>query len=217
MHADWIPADWPAPGHIVAGTTLRDRHEFPFPAPPRWLKQVHGAHVVRLDTELPVAAAPEADAAVAASAGAICAVCTADCLPILLVSADGSEIGAAHAGWRGLAAGVAENTVRAMSAAPADLLAWLGPAISQPNFEVGGEVREAFVSHAAEAEAAFVANARGRWQADLYLLARQRLAAIGVTRVFGGGLCTYADAGRFYSYRRNRDTGRLVSFVYRGG
>ena len=215
MSGDWIPADWSAPTNIIAGTTLRDRDHFPFPAPPRWLKQVHGAHVVRLDAAGPDAPAPEADAAVAASAGAICAVCTADCLPILLVSTDGRQIGAAHAGWRGLAAGVAENTVHAMAARPADLLAWLGPAISQPNFEVGGEVRDAFIRHDAAAEEAFAVNARGRWQADLYLLARQRLAAVGVTQVFGGGLCTYADARRFYSYRRNRDTGRLVSFVYR--
>jgi YfiH family protein len=215
MDADWICADWPAPGNIVAGTTLRDRHDFAFPAPPRWLKQVHGPRVVRIDADAAGGAAPEADAVVAASPGAICAVCTADCLPILLVSENGRDIGAAHAGWRGLAAGVAENTVAAMGSAPARLLAWLGPAISQPNFEVGAEVREAFIAQDPAAAAAFETNPRGRWQADLYLLARQRLAAAGVTRVFGGGLCTYADAERFYSYRRNRDTGRLVSFVYR--
>lgn len=215
MDADWIRADWPAPEHIVAGTTLRDRHDFAFPAPPRWLKQVHGSRVVRSDEQVAGAAAPEADAEVAASPGAICAVCTADCLPILLVCDDGRDIGAAHAGWRGLAAGVAENTVAAMGSKPERLLAWLGPAISQPNFEVGAEVREAFVAHDPAAKAAFEMNPSGRWQADLYLLARQRLAAAGVTRVFGGGLCTYADAERFYSYRRNRDTGRLVSFVYR--
>jgi len=138
---------------------------------------------------------------------------TADCLPVLFCSADGTEVAAAHAGWRGLAAGVLENTVAAMRSDVSNLLAWMGPAISQPNFEVGGEVRDAFLAHSVAAEACFEANARGRWQADLYGLARQRLAASGVKAIYGGGWCTFADSERFYSYRRNQETGRMVSFV----
>lgn len=216
MSAEWIEADWPVPDGIVAGTTLRGCDDFRFPAPPFWLTQVHGARALRIGADdsggsIP----PEADASVTDRTGIACAVRTADCLPILLASLEGGEVGAAHAGWRGLAAGVAENTVLAMRAEPGELIAWLGPAISQANFEVGDEVREAFVAHDPAAEAAFEPNARGRWQADLYTLARQRLAAAGVTRVFGGGLCTYADPARFFSFRREGSTGRLVSFICR--
>ena len=136
-----------------------------------------------------------------------------DCLPVLFCSRDGSVIAAAHAGWRGLAAGVLENTVEAMRVDTSGLMAWFGPAISQPAFEVGGEVREAFVSHDQNAESCFIENERSRWQADLYGLARQRLAAAGVADVYGGGLCTFSDSERFYSYRRNPDCGRLLSFI----
>lgn len=216
VRTDWLPADWPAPPGITAGTTLKGAVDFPFPAPPSWLRQVHGTRVVRVDSEAFAAGPPEADASVADDPGAICAVQTADCLPVLLCSADGRAIGAAHAGWRGLAAGVVEATVAAMAAAPADIMAWLGPAISQPAFEVGAEVREAFIAADPAAADAFVPNARGRWQADLYRLARQRLVAAGVRRIFGGGLCTHADPDCFYSYRRDGETGRMVSFVYRG-
>jgi len=215
MSAEWLPAAWPAPAGILAGTTLRANSNFELPAEPLWLKQVHGARVVHCASSEFGSSPPEADASVADYPGAICAVRTADCLPILLCSTDGREIAAAHGGWRGLAAGIAENTVRAMATAPQQLLAWLGPAIAQPAFEVGDEVREAFLAHDASAAAAFIENSRGRWQADLYLLAKQRLAAVGVQAVFGGGLCTYSDPERFYSYRRDSRTGRLVSFVYR--
>ena len=156
-----------------------------------------------------------ADAIVACQPESLCVVRTADCLPVLFCSDDGREIGAAHAGWRGLAAGVLENTVAALSASPERIMAWFGPAISQAAFEVGAEVRDAFCAVSAEAEAGFVANARGRWQADLYVLARQRLAAVGVHAVFGGELCTHADPERFYSYRRDGQTGRMLSFIYR--
>ena len=215
MGSDWIAADWPAPASIVAGTTLRMATENPFTGEPAWLRQVHGSRVVRVGSGDFVDGPPEADASVAARAGAVCVVRTADCLPILFCSRDGREIAAAHAGWRGLAAGIVEATVAALAAPAADLIAWLGPAISQPAFEVGAEVREAFVAHDPAAEAAFQPNARGRWQADLYALARQRLAAAGVGAVYGGGLCTFAEPGRFYSYRRDGETGRLVSFIYR--
>lgn len=215
MSTDWLAADWPAPDAVVAGTTLRDFAAFDFPNEPLWLKQVHGSRVVRAGSDAFTAGPPAADACVADRNGAVCVVRTADCLPILLCSRDGSEIAAAHAGWRGLAAGIAEATVAAMSSDPAELLAWLGPAISQPAFEVGAEVREAFLGHDAAAAAAFETNARGRWQADLYLLARQRLAGVGVADVYGGGLCTFADPERFFSYRRDGETGRHLSFIYR--
>ena len=215
MNAECLSADWPAPDSIVAGTTLRMSGSFQLPAEPLWLSQVHGADVVYLTPGEVDAEPPAADASIAGHPGAICAVRTADCLPLLLCAADGSEIAAVHGGWRGLAAGIVANTVRAMSTAPDRLLAWLGPAISQPAFEVGDEVREAFLMQDAVAEAAFTPNPRGRWQADLYLLARQQLSAAGVAAVFGGGLCTYSDPKRFFSYRREGQTGRLVSFVYR--
>lgn len=215
MDTEWLSADWPAPSTIVAGTTLRSGADFRLPAEPRWLRQVHGTQVVHVDDDAFAAGPPEADASIADRPGTICVVRTADCLPVLFASRDGSEIGAAHAGWRGLAAGVLEATVQALGSDPEELLAWLGPGISQPAFEVGPEVRAAFLDRDAAAESAFLENARGRWQADLERLARQRLAAAGVTAVYGCGLCTYSDPGRFYSYRRDGETGRMVSFVYR--
>jgi purine-nucleoside/S-methyl-5'-thioadenosine phosphorylase / adenosine deaminase len=212
MTSGLLAADWPAPSSVFAGTVLRDS-DFELPAGAAWLKQVHGTHVVRVGSSDFDAGTPVADAAIASRAGDVCVVRTADCLPILLCAANGSEIAAVHAGWRGLAAGVAEATVRQMSSPATDLLAWFGPAISQDAFEVGDEVRDAFLRHDAAADGAFRRNARGRWQADLYTLARQRLARLGLTRISGGGLCTYADPQRFYSFRRDGDTGRLLSFV----
>lgn len=212
MREDWIPAAWPAPDTVVAGTILRggDIATISLSGEPCWLTQVHGASVVQAghyDTP------PEADAVVGRKPGDVCVVRTADCLPLLFCAADGSEIAAAHAGWRGLAAGVIEATVANMSHEPGELRAWLGPAISQRAFEVGDEVREVFMLQDAGAAVCFAANKRGRWQADLYELARRRLRASGVSAISGGNFCTFADAKRFYSYRRDRDTGRLVSFV----
>ena len=214
MSDEWIRADWPAPGNIVAGTTLRtgDIAAVGLPGRPCWLNQLHGTFVVGVDSfDTP----PDADASVGSRTGDVCVVKTADCLPVLLCSSDGREVGIAHAGWRGLAAGVIENTIASMAHDPGDLLAWLGPAISQPAFEVGDDVRDAFVVHDSTADSCFVSNARGRWQADLYALARLRLSAAGVAEVHGGGLCTYGDEKRFFSHRRDGDTGRMVSFVAR--
>jgi YfiH family protein len=212
MSDRWIRADWQAPDNVIAGTTLRSGDIAVIQ--PRglkcWLNQVHGATVVEART---YETAPEADASISRDPEVVCVVRTADCLPVLFAARDGSEVAAAHAGWRGLAAGILENTVAAMRTAPADLLAWFGPAISQPNFEVGDEVREAFTASDAGAAACFVPNERGRWQADLYALARRRLQSAGIDRVSGGGLCTFADPERYFSYRRNAETGRLVSFV----
>lgn len=219
MSETWIRADWPAPDNIVAGTTLRAENKVPVTlffeknkvtGTLFWLNQVHCADVVLAGS---FTAPPDADASVSRGAEHVCVVRTADCLPVLFCSADGSEVAAAHAGWRGLAAGVLENTVSAMRSDAKNLLAWMGPAISKANFEVGGEVRDEFLAHSAAADACFEANARGRWQADLYELARQRLAASGVEAIYGGGWCTYGDPESFHSYRRDQDTGRMVSFV----
>jgi YfiH family protein len=214
MSTDWIQADWPAPASIVAGTTLRSG-SFELPGQPQLLQQVHGTRAVRIGSTDFAGDAPKADAAVAGRSGDICVVQTADCLPVLLCSKDGAEIAAAHAGWRGLVAGVIEETIATMSSGSADLLAWFGPAISQRAFEVGSEVRDAFLKESVDAASCFVENERGRWQADLYGLATQRLQKAGVAAIFGGGLCTFADAERFFSYRRDGTAGRLLSFVYR--
>lgn len=214
MSADFLRADWPAPDNIVAGTTLRGSR-FELPAKPRLLKQVHGARVVLIGSADFADGAPEADAVIGHQSGDICVVQTADCLPVLLCANDGSEIAAIHVGWRGMAAGVIEATIASMATVPANLIAWFGPAISQHAFEVGDEVREALVEHGPAAQAAFMTNERGRWQADLYMLARQRLGVMGVHDVSGGGLCTYSDPENFFSYRRDSETGRMLSFVFR--
>lgn len=212
MSRKWLQAEWPAPDSIVAGTTLRDWHSdaLPIAGDPCWLKQVHGSHVVPAQG---YDAQPEADASVSHERGYVCVVRTADCLPVLFCSRDGQRFAAAHAGWRGLAEGVLEETVATLGVPGDQLLAWMGPAISQPAFEVGDEVRDAFINHDAAAAEDFEPNARGRWQADLYGLARRRLASVGVFALFGGGLCTWHDDAQFFSYRRHNDGGRLLSFI----
>lgn len=243
MSPGWIPANWSVPDCVVAGTTLRGGgvSEGPFatlnlgamgdddpgavrenrkrfeslcslPSAPRWLRQVHGVNVV---VDPPADDAPEADAAITRHAGVVCAVLTADCLPVILASDDGAEVAVAHAGWRGLAAGVLEATVRTMASAAGDLHAWLGPAISQPEFEVGDEVRDRFVAGNPAADRCFLPNDNGRWQADLYRLARQQLENLGVGHVSGGEHCTFGDSERFFSYRRDGACGRMASFVFR--
>lgn len=183
------------------------------PQEPAWLSQVHGVEVLDA-ADLP--AQPQADGCISTTPGAVCVMMTADCLPVLFCDRAGSVVGAAHAGWRGLAAGVLERTVAAMRARGAvDVMAWLGPAIGPDNFEVGAEVREAFLARQPEAEAAFrdYPGRPGKYLADIYQLARQRLAAVGVHDVSGGGLCTVADQ-RFYSYRRDKTTGRMASLIW---
>lgn len=212
MSDPYIRADWPAPENVLAGTTLRDV-DFELPGEPVMLRQVHGSRVVRIGSGDFADGPPEADAVVANRPGDICVVRTADCLPVLLCSRGGGEIAAIHAGWRGLAGGVIEATLGCMQSAPAGLLAWFGPAISQAAFEVGPEVKERFGSWG-RIEGLFLPNQRGRLQADLYGLARARLVAAGVSEVYGGGLCTYADEDQFYSYRRDGETGRMLSFIY---
>lgn len=239
----FFAANWPAPDNIFAGTTKRSggasqgvyarlnigahvgddpqsvaenrrqlRNLIDLPNEPNWLQQVHGAAVV---TAPCTDAEPEADACIATSPATVCAVLTADCLPVLFTSVDGQTVAAAHAGWRGLSAGILEATVDAFECSPDQIIAWLGPAISQPAFEVGDEVREQFVARHPAAAAAFVANAAGRWQADLYRLARLRLKNCGVIRIFGGDCCTFAQSDEYFSYRRDGQCGRMASLIYR--
>lgn len=182
------------------------------PSEPVWLEQVHGTAVASADA---AACRVVADACTARHRGAVCVVMTADCLPVLLCDEDGTVVGAAHAGWRGLCDGVLEATAKAMTVAPHKLLAWLGPAISQEHFEVGGEVRDAFIAHQAQAAEAFIAQGEsGKYRADIYLLARQRLHALGVPRIFGGEHCTFGEHERFFSYRRDGVTGRMGTFIW---
>ena len=244
MTADpqWITPDWPAPANVKAAATLRTGgvSQEPFaslnlgshvgddaaavaenrrllktalqlPAEPAWLNQVHGTNVVIANSQ---SSPPTADASVAHEANQVCVVLTADCLPVLFCDRQGTRVGAAHAGWRGLAGGVLGATIRALDVLPSQLLAWLGPAIEPEAFEVGPEVREQFVAQDAGNAAAFHANARGRWQADLYQLAKNELARLGVPEVHGGGLRCHDDAERFFSYRRNQRTGRMGTLVW---
>lgn len=186
------------------------------PAEPVWLEQVHGTDVVRLDAAAASTDAPlRADAAWTTQPGVVCCVMTADCLPVLLCDAAGTRVGIAHAGWRGLAGGVIEATVEAMGGT--GLLAWLGPAISQPAYEVGDDVRDACIGRDTAADTAFAANANGRWQADLYALARQRLGHVGIDRVYGGEFCTYTDSRRFFSHRREAPCGRMATMIWLDG
>lgn len=184
------------------------------PHPPHWLSQVHGVAVQRLDSPEPALQPPQADAAVTDVPGVVLAILTADCLPVLFAAKDGSEIAAAHAGWRGLAGGVLEATVHALNSAPENLIAWLGPAAGPQRYEISEEVRAAFVEHDPDAAACFTPTRPGHWLMDLYALARRRLAAAGVTAVSGGGLCTISDPARFYSYRRDGRTGRMATLLW---
>ncbi|MCX7557546.1 peptidoglycan editing factor PgeF [Xanthomonadaceae bacterium JHOS43] len=184
------------------------------PGPPHWLSQVHGVAVHRVTAREPSDVPPQADAAITEVPGAVLAILTADCLPVLFASRDGSEIGAAHAGWRGLAAGVLEASVAAMRTSTDQLLAWLGPAAGPARYEIGEEVRAAFVDADPGAAVCFVVTRPGHFLIDLYALARRRLAAACVTAVSGGGLCTLSDPARFYSYRRDGRTGRMATLLW---
>jgi len=240
MTSPWLIPDWPAPANVRACVSTRAGgvSQAPFdsfnlgdhvgdePAAvaenrrrleqaqgcrPAWLSQVHGIEVVEADPSR----VATADASWSATPGIACAVLTADCLPALFCDRAGTRVAAAHAGWRGLAGGVLEATLDKLAVPAAEVLVWLGPAIGSQAFEVGPEVREAFMADHAEAAAAFVPSVNaGRYMADIYQLARIRLAARGVTAVYGGGLCTFSDAERFYSYRRNPRTGRQASLVW---
>lgn len=179
-----------------------------------WLNQIHGTEIVSLPA---VTAAPEADASYTRAAGRACTILTADCLPVILCDQQGATVAAAHAGWRSLCGGVLENLVARMAVPGRDLMAWLGPAIGPTAFEVGPEVRSAFMAKCPQADAAFnAAGAReGHYMADIYLLARQRLEALGIANIYGGGFCTVSDSQRFYSYRRDGQTGRMATVIWK--
>jgi purine-nucleoside/S-methyl-5'-thioadenosine phosphorylase / adenosine deaminase len=241
-HADWIVPDWPAPARVRAFVTTRaggvsagdyasmnlgansgDEEEnvahnrrivrAGLPSDPVYLAQVHGTDVADLDAAR-APGRPRADAAVTATPGRVGVVLTADCMPLFLADRAGTRVAVAHAGWRGLAAGVVEQTLAAMKAPARDVIAWMGPAIGPAAFEVGGEVKEAFERADPEAGAAFAAHKPGKYLADLYALARRRLARAGVERVHGGDFCTYTDTQRFFSYRRVQRSGRMGAFIW---
>lgn len=187
------------------------------PSPPAWLRQVHGTGVAEVaDPPADGAEEPDGDAAVTGTPGVVLAILTADCLPVLLCDRDGTRVGAAHAGWRGLAAGVLEATVAAMEVPPESLMAWLGPAAGPERYEVGTEVRDAFLRNDVAAAAAFTATHPGHWHVDLYALARQRLQAAGLpaAAIHGGGLCTIGDERRFFSHRRDGRGGRMATLAW---
>ncbi len=242
LNDTFIYPDWPAPANVKALQTTRlggvsaapydslnlglhvgddpvrvNRNRqllAPFmPSEPVWLEQVHGVAVANADA---AACRVTADACVARQRGSVCVVMTADCLPVLLCDEGGTVVGAAHAGWRGLCEGVIEATVKEMGVAPNKLLAWLGPAIGPESFEVGAEVREAFMAHDAKAAEAFRPHGEGKYLAEIYALARQRLNTLGISRVSGGTLCTHCQQDRFFSYRRDGVTGRMGTFIWLG-
>ncbi len=241
MALELIRPDWPAPRNVRAFSTTRrggvssgsfeslnlGEHVGDTPAhvaenrarvqavlgaaEPHWLRQVHGVQVARLDGD----PAQEADAAVTARTGQACVVMTADCLPVILCDRAGTRVAAAHAGRRGLSAGVLEAVIVAMDAPPGELLAWMGPAIGPQAYEVGEEVRAAFLAHSPQAAQAFrPGRTAGKWWCDLYRLARQRLQAAGVEAVHGGGFCTHTEQERFFSFRRDGQCGRMGTFIW---
>ncbi|WP_300001978.1 purine nucleoside phosphorylase YfiH [uncultured Cedecea sp.] len=181
------------------------------PVQPTWLEQVHGTAVLKLEDEPYLS--KRADASYSVTRGKVCAVMTADCLPVLFCNTAGTEVAAAHAGWRGLCAGVLEETVACFQDSPANIIAWFGPAIGPAAFEVGPEVREAFIAQDKKAVSAFRASGE-KYYADIYQLARQRLENIGVTQVYGGERCTWTESDDFFSYRREGVTGRMASFIW---
>lgn len=240
---DWIIPDWLAPASIRACSTTRNGgisrppyadfnlgdhvgdasdavvenrsrliKALNLPAEPAWLEQVHSDKVVAVDSMS--ASSVQADASFASSKNHVCVVMTADCLPVLFCDRAGTQIAAAHAGWRGLAAGVLENTLTTFTCRPEEVLVWLGPAIGPQAFEVGEDVVSCFVNANGQAISAFKQVDESHWLADIYLLAKQRLLQAGVSHIYGGGLCTYSDSKRFYSFRRDRQTGRMASLIW---
>ncbi|HUX72325.1 MAG TPA: peptidoglycan editing factor PgeF [Steroidobacteraceae bacterium] len=245
MTPSFITPEWPAPAGVRAFATTRvggvslapyeslnlgdhvgDRAEAValnrrrlreaarLPAEPLWLRQAHGADVADADRGAPGGAA---DAAVTRAQGRVLAILTADCMPVLFAAADGAAVAAAHAGWRGLAAGVLEATVRALALPPPRLLAWIGPCIGASRYEVGAEVRAALLAADPAAAAAFAANSRGRYFADLAQLASRRLEKLGVGAVHRAPECTYSDANRYFSHRRDGRCGRQAALIWLDG
>jgi YfiH family protein len=222
MADELVVPDWPAPAGVRALVTTRALGDMKgaegrarlrryLPGEPKWLRQVHGIDVVDAASAL---AGSAADASHTRERNTVCAVMAADCMPVLLADERGETVGIAHAGWRGLCAGVIEATVQAMGVPAGRLLAWLGPAIGPDAYEIGAEVREAYLARDAGAYRAFAPTRPGHWRLDLYAVARQRLAAQGVMRVFGGGFCTASDPARFFSYRRDEASERMAAAIW---
>jgi len=218
-----LTPDWPAPTHVRAFTTLRNQtirpdenpefeKQFSLPVKPMWLNQIHGAEAVDAKS---ASMKQDADAIYAKEMNQVCGVLTADCLPILLCNMSGTKVAAIHAGWRGLASGVIENSFSKLTAEHEEWLAWLGPAIGPERFEVGNDVWHAFISRDPIAATAFKPKSNDKWLANLYQLAKIRLAKLGIKKIFGGDYCTYTQDDLFYSYRRG-DTGRMASLIWIG-
>ena len=219
MTPDFVIPDWKVAARALVTTTAlgdvkdaaaRAKLRQQLPAEPCWLKQVHGVNV--LDASR-YSGPVEADGSFTRQKNVVCAVMAADCMPVLLADEKGEAVGAAHAGWRGLSAGVIEATVAAMDISSSRLHAWLGPAIGPQIYEVGPEVRDAFLAQDPQAQSAFAANRPGHWLLDLYSVARQRLSKLGVKQIGGGGFCTRSDT-RFFSYRRDRTSGRMAAVIW---
>jgi hypothetical protein len=219
----WIRPDWPAAASVNALVTTRAAGDMApggqgrlevrklVPAEPVWMQQVHGVAVINAQETGKML---RADASIARRANTVCAVLIADCMPVFLSDESGGAVAVAHAGWRGLCGGVLEASVTALGVPPGKLLAWLGPAIGPRVYEVGDEVREMFVAHDPRATSAFAASRPGHWLLDLYTVARQRLQEAGVASIHGGGFCTYSDAQRFFSFRRDRTTCRMAALIW---
>lgn len=237
----FLAADWPAPHQVEAYTTLRCggysrgdydsfniamhvgdnpdhvvanrdllKQELALPNDPLWLHQVHGTRVI----EAGQCQDPRADGMVCFGPGKVCAVLTADCVPVFFCDRDATRVGIAHAGWRGLAAGIIEETITALQCCASELMVWLGPAIGPHAYQVGDEVREVFVANDDIYAPAFLPDGLGTWRADLYCIVHKLLVAAGVEDIHGGGCCTYTDSQRFYSFRRDNRTGRMASLIW---
>ena len=220
MSPEFVLPEWNVPARVLVTTrafgdvkedSVRKKLRAHLPSSPCWLKQVHGTTVIDAARYSGIV---EADASFTREKKVVCVAQAADCMPVLLADDRGEAVGAAHAGWRGLCAGVVEATVAAMNIEPARLHAWMGPAIGPTTYEVGAEVREAFLSKDPAAESAFTANRPGHWLLDLYAAARQRLASVGVKHVSGGGFCTYSEKERFFSFRRDRTSARMAAAIW---
>ena len=226
MTAERIHPEWPAPPRVRAfvttralgdmrkGSPGRERLRAMLPADPLWLHQVHGTRVHDAHVAQSSGAALEGDSFVLRAPGPVCAIQAADCMPVVLADERAEALGIAHAGWRGLAAGVLEATLREMGTPPARVIAWLGPAIGPQVYEVGTDVHDAFVARDAAAQSAFVAVRPQHWLLDLYAIARLRLARAGVERIFGGTWCTYREKDLFFSFRRDRTSERMAALAW---
>ena len=240
---NWITPDWPAPENIKAFTSTRKAgvsegafasfnlalhvednpqqvkqnrqllfEALNLPSEPVWLEQVHGVQVINADH---ADNTPQADAAFSTEKNKVCVVMIADCLPVLICNRQGTKVAAAHAGWRGLQAGVIEASIESLQENRQDILVWLGPAIGPDTFEVGDDVRQKFITEIPETVSAFTVSKPGHWLANIYELAKIRLQNMGIDQIYGGDFCTYTDQQHFYSYRRDGVTGRMASLIWR--